>query len=221
LKTLLVTFFLSLVVASSAAAANWPDSRLDAAATAAAGKPVAVWCEDSWADWIHVGDDQSVDFSDVLGFAVPSVTNTIYIGPTQCENLHLLLDAGTAQVGPALASRAVHTLVHESLHVGLNSGDESLVDCTALKQDDDIAVQFFGFHKTDTVTSTKVVPVTKTVAVKQMRKGKLAVVGHKTVVTGYKTVTTTTQVPSQLLAAFHADDLAWHKSTPPEYQTDC
>ena len=84
------------VLASSAAASNWPSGRLDTAASAVAGHPVQVWCEENWGDWIHLGDDYSEDFSYLMGFTFPSEP-IVYINPAHCETLHALL--GGSQVG--------------------------------------------------------------------------------------------------------------------------
>jgi hypothetical protein len=185
------------VFAGKASAANWPDSSLDTAASSVAGHPVNVWCEASWADWIHAGDTAGEDWGLLIGFTDPSVP-TIYLQPTVCETLHVLVKRGPEQVGPYWGSLAIHALVHESKH---QAGylDEGQTDCAALAVDDQVAVQFFGYKKTDRVTSW----------VKTRRHGRTVYA---------KKIST---VPSRQLALFHAWDHAWHAASPPEYQGGC
>ena len=125
-------------------------------------------------------------------------TPTLYLQPTVCETLQVLSRYGPAEVGPYWASQAVHTLVHESKHqAGIR--DEGETDCAALAVDDDVAVKYFGYKRTDRVTSW----------VKTKRNGRTVYV---------KKVST---VPSRELARFHSWDHAFHASLPPAYQGNC
>jgi hypothetical protein len=190
------------LVAPAASAGNWPESRLDAAASSVAGHPVQVWCESSWGDWVHAGDAESVDFAQILGFTAPSTSTAIFISPSLCETLHALLSFGPSKVGNYWGSLAVHVLVHESEHQAGHI-DEGEADCAALAVDDSVAVQYFGYQTSEQQRYT-------------------VTVTHRT-----KRIVTVTQqsryrtVPSEQLAEFHSFDHAWHAATSPAYQGGC
>jgi hypothetical protein len=192
-------------IPAAASAANQPDSRLDAAASYVAGRSVSVWCESSAADWIHAGDAHSEDWSGVAGFsyplAGPPYDSWVFISPEQCHTLQLLLaNPGTGDVGPAEASLAVHTLVHEATHLALHSGDEHLVDCTALTHDADVATRFFGIPQTD--QQVRYLPVRRNGHTVAMRR-------------------VVQSVPSAYLARFNTWDQAWHNNAPAPYSGAC
>lgn len=196
----------ALIAVAGARAANWPDPRLDTAASQVAGHPVQVWCEDSVSYWVHVGDSIGVDFGTVQGFTVPSQSTTVYITPQICRTLHALLGSGPNEVGNYWGSLAVHVLVHEAEHQA-GHVDEGETDCAALTQDDAIAVAFFGYHNYDQIPTLVDVP------------HKATFKGH---VYRWKTTAIVMKVvPSVQLQDFHDWDHAWHSVAPPAYQGGC
>lgn len=195
------------VLATSAAASNWPSGRLDSAASAVAGHPVQVWCEDNWGDWIHLGDDVGVDFSYLMGFTFPSEP-IVFINPAHCETLHAL-ETGL-QVGAYHSSLALLTLAHEAVHQrGVR--DESVTDCTALPLVPGLASNYFRVPRT--IARTKIVSYTKTV----VRR-----VNGKTVrvrVRAQRAVRV--RVANAFLAQLGTYARAWHSTAPPAYQGAC
>jgi hypothetical protein len=203
----ILTALAMLAFASTAVAASkgdWPDSRLDAAAASVAGHPVQVWCEGSWGDWIHAGDQQGVDFGVVFGFTVIGQP-VIYIDPSECLTLHAML--ANDFVGSFEVSIALLTLAHESVHQR-GIADEGQAECTALPLVPGLAVNFFGYP--ETVPQTKIVSYTKTVV--RRIKGKT----YRFKVRSQKAVTV--QVANPFLAYLATDALAWHRTLPPAYQ---
>jgi hypothetical protein len=191
---------LALALVAPAAAGNVPNSQLDAAASAVAGKPVTVWCESHWSEWIHTGDSVEKDWSSLGGFTILSEP-IVYLSPDICETLHALLRYGD-DVGSYHASVAIHVLVHEAVHqTGIENEGET--DCKALALDRQVALDHFGYSETEPQQY-----IAKTV---KRVKGKR--------VTTY--AVRTRQVPSRRLADFSSWTLAWHKAAPAEYQGAC
>jgi hypothetical protein len=146
--TLAMLSTLAAVLAGTASASNAPDARLDQIATTVAGHPVSVWCETSWQDWVDV-ERQLPDSPDLYGFTSPSRSNVIFVQPTVCETLHVLLDNSYYDTGDYWTAIALHTLVHESLHQrGIS--DEGATDCAALSIDPSVDSAFVS--KTYTYT---------------------------------------------------------------------
>lgn len=183
-------------------AGNNPDPRLDAAASYVAGKPVTVWCEESITDWVQWGQSAGQNFDFMEGFTYPTIPgySTIYLSPRVCLTLHALLDQGAENVGAYWGSLAVHTLVHESVHLLTGSADEHYVDCMALTKDADVAEQFFSWPTTETIYNTVVV------------RKKHRIVAVKSV---------GTNVTSPLLTAFNSFDQGWHDAAPAPYSGPC
>ena len=197
---------LALTVATATAVprTNAPLPTLDAVASAVAGKPVSVWCETRWADWIHVGDSIQDDWSFVNGFTVPS-DPTIYLNPAICETLHAVL--GREDVGLYHASLAIHVLVHEGVHQR-GSSDEGVTDCTALSLFKDVAIRWFGFTATEDEAYTTTARRRVKVAPGRFATVRQTVVRHR-------------QVPSRRLARAYDYAVRWHRSAPREYQGTC
>jgi hypothetical protein len=166
MRKLLAFTLLGLALASPAVAANRPDPRLDAAASWVAGRAITVRCE----------TDQAVWDGEAGGPAAPGYTRSGYyeggqlvnIGPWACLRLHSALDKHGSVLLPELA-QAMHTLAHEAIHArGLQ--DEGETDCVSLELVDEVATGWFGFSRTEIVTTTSTVfdvvkrtqPVTKT-----------------------------------------------------------
>lgn len=189
---------------NKAGAANWPDTRLDQAASGIAGHSVNVWCEDTWSAWIHTGDYYNEDWSFLNGFTF-SVGNTIYVSPRQCETLHALLNFGPA-VGNYYAASAILTLAHEARHQAGDT-DEGVTDCNALPLVEPLATTFFKYPKTEVESYTA--RVMKTVRVKGVTR-RVAT-----------TVVRTRVIPARALADLKTMAYAWHKAKPAAYQGSC
>jgi hypothetical protein len=195
------------VLANSAAASNWPSGRLDTAASAVAGHPVQVWCEENWGDWIHLGDDYGEDFSYLMGFTFPSEP-IVYINPAHCESLHALL--GGSQVGSYHSSIALLTLAHEAVHQrGID--DEGVTDCTALPLVPGLAANYFRVPRR--IARTKIVNYTKTVVRRVNGKSvRMRVRAQRAV---------RLSIANPFLGKLAADARAWHRAAPPQYQGTC
>jgi hypothetical protein len=153
---LATAFFASAALA--APAANRSDPRLDTIASAVAGHPVNVWCEDNATDW-GAGPAPTV-----WGYTYPPPSsNTIHVSPWICMNLHTVLDTTNRdELAMYAVAAAIHTLVHESVHQrgGIygdcyangptDMGCEGRTDCMALTLDVAVAVDYFGFVRTIT-----------------------------------------------------------------------
>jgi hypothetical protein len=142
-------------LAATASASNAPDARLDQLATKVAGHPVSVWCESSWQDWVDV-ERLLPGSPDLYGFTIPTHSNVVYLQPTVCETLHVLLANNYYDTGDYWTAIAIHTLVHESLHQK-GFADEGATDCAALALDPSVDAQFVP----ETYTSSKWVRMKK------------------------------------------------------------
>lgn len=185
---------------ASARAANQPNALFDRVATAAAGKPTAVHCENSWDVWVAngLGDVNGVVFH---GYDVA------FISPRQCETLWAL--AWGENVGSYYAASALLTLLHEAMHIR-GVVDEGEADCLALPLVGPTAVAF---------------GVPETVTVEQQQRGTRTVtrrVGKRILRFTVPTVTLVqVSVPNPYLARIVSDAMRWHRSKPPEYQGGC
>lgn len=224
-----------LFAAPAAIAGNSPHPTLDAVATAVAGKPVTVHCENSWYDWIVFFADQGIDGGGINGFTSMS-RPVVFVSPRQCETLHALINREV--VGTYYAASALLTLIHESVHQrGIR--DEGLADCTALPLVPQFAASHFSVaptvaaQRTVTTQQQQVVTVDEqrvVVTPKRVRKnGKWTTVNVTSVVTVpvERTVTVnvtsvvTEQVANPFLAQLATDAHRWHRAKPPEYQGGC
>lgn len=202
MKKIILVMIIALLLPVAAQAANRPDNRLDVAASALAGHPVEVWCEDTWSSWILTGFQLfNQDWSFLAGFTFAG-DNTIFVSPRACETLHALLNYGPNRVGSYYASSAVLTLVHEAMHQrGISNEGEA--DCNALNLIRSAGVSYFGYRVQE--QQQYVARVVKRV------KGKRVVTP----------VVRTRLVPSPTLAQFYNDAVSWHRSKPAEYQGNC
>lgn len=198
---------LALAVASVAMAApanNLPSANLDAVATAVAGKPVAVWCEASDADW-HA----AMGGLGYHGYEVAGLTwidrPVVYVSPTVCYTLHAAL-RGDTSAGEFWLGLAMLTLVHEAVHQrGIR--DEAVTECLAMKLIPDVA-QRFGY--TPTVNVPTVQPYVKKVVRRiNGRRVTIRVQAERVVLVARPNPRYT-----NLLA--WAD--VWHRAAPAQYQ---
>ena len=190
-----------------ASAGNWSHPTLDAVASEVAGKPVSVWCETHWSEWIHLGDDFGEDWSFLDGFTVLSQP-IIFISPSHCLTLHAILDR--EDVGSFLAASSLLTLAHEAVHQrGIQNEGET--DCTALPLVPGLATRHLGIPATisESRTSSRWKRVTRVV------QGKRVTVRVRVTTVTYATV------PNPYLARLADAALRYHRAAPPEYQGNC
>lgn len=202
---LLAALVAALCFAASASAGDWSDARLDVIATAVAGVPTHVYCENDFAEWDSISVNIVHSLPEALyGFTYPTVsTANVYMQPHICQSLHVALTYGPEEVGAYWFSLAAHVLDHEAMHKRLRSFDEGLVDCSALSTDPQVLRDYWHIPATvpQTYVSSKIV----------RRHGKRVRVP----------VLRTTQVANPFLAHVFAWDQAWHKSLPQQYQGTC
>jgi hypothetical protein len=190
----IILFFLALLIGHhNATAANWPDSRLDAIASSIAQKPITVYCEDDSHVWDAVENYYGVR-ADGLTFLTQPV---VFVRPLICEALHAILQG--EDVGSFYASHAILTLTHESTHQRLNSGNEALVECTAMKLYPTVLTQQFGWEPSFT-------EVYYTLQVKRV-KGKRVT----------RRIRHTRTTPSIWYAHLIRDATRWDAILPPSY----
>jgi hypothetical protein len=201
---------------------------------------MVVAVEDDPAEWqLFLG----LDSPDVLGFVIfepaPSpLYHAILLSPDIYPVFGSWLTAGTPPAGSELPfAISAMTLIHESFHWKLLSGDESAVNACALKyfpyylERDFKVPQSIAQTTTQqvSVTTTTQVPVTKTKVIKKRVKvkGKWTVRTTRKHVTIFvpRTTTTnvdqpvTTTVPNPLYATLVADSILFYNQQPPPYNS--
>jgi hypothetical protein len=198
---------------------------------------MVVAVEDDPAEWtLFLGSDSP----DVLGFVIfDQAPSPLYHAILLSPDIYPVFDnwlKGTALEGNELPfAVSAMTLIHESFHWKLLSGDESAVNACALKYFPYYLERDFKVPQTivqtttqqvPTTTTTKV-PVTKTKVTKKRIKvkGKWTVRTTRTRVTTYVTQTSTTyvdqpvttSVPNPLFATMVADSISFYNQQPPPY----
>lgn len=177
----------------ASAKAAYSDTRLDAIASAIAGKPVTVSCGSDESDWTTTEKTAGYTFN-VDGFTYVS-RPTIYLSPRICDTIEADLHEGPTAVGDYWNGLAVKVFIHEATHQALASSDEGLVECQAFKNVR-LYAPLFGYTKT--VVQTTYAHVTKTT---------------------YKRVTKT--VPNPALARLTHWASFWHNLLPASYRAVC
>jgi hypothetical protein len=166
MRKLLAFTLVGLALVPPAAAANRPDPRLDAAASSVAGRALTVRCETDQAVWDAETGGHPTPGHIIGGYY--SGGSTVHVGPWVCLRLHSALGQ-RGSVPLSELAEAMHTLAHEAIHAqGVK--DEGETDCKSVGLVDEVAVGWFGFTRTETVTTTSTVfdvvtrtePVTKT-----------------------------------------------------------
>jgi hypothetical protein len=157
----LLGFVLFGVLALAAEAGNAPDSRLDAASSEVAGKPVTVHCETSQTEWVVLIARFGVR-APAGGFAIIG-QSTNYLAPPYCLTLRQLLRSGSPADWSGLPGWALLALLHEAVHQrGIL--DEGITDCMALALVRRYAISLLGMP--ERVAETRVVYRRKRVKVK-------------------------------------------------------
>lgn len=187
-----------------------------------------------WATFFPPG----VDSANVLGFVSLSYAplyHKIILAPAIYPAFASWFSTGTPQGNEYLFSVAVMSLIHESFHWRLMSGDESTVNACALKFFPYYVERDFSVPSTVSQTTTQDVPTTTTTTVPVTHikvtkhrvkvRGKWVTKTKRTKVTTYvtKTQTTyvsqtvTTAVPNPLFQTLVADAADFYAHQPPPY----
>jgi hypothetical protein len=229
------------VIPASAAAANkqlWVSDTLNAVANDVAGTTdMTVLSEDDpgeWATFFPPGTaSEYVGGFVFLGY--PPLYHRIFLAPVVYSTFSSWFSSGTPQGNEYAFSEAAMTLIHESFHWRLLSGDESTVNACALKYFPLYLAKDFSVPELVTQTTTQEVPVTTTTMVPvthvKSTKHRVRVNGawvmrtQRTTVTTYKTrtVTTyeshavTTTVANPLFQTLVADAADFYSRQPPPY----
>ncbi len=116
-----------LTYSDAGRAANMPSPALDAAASAIAGKPVSVHCENDTAQWaaMVVATGSKFDPTFVSGFTY-FLTPIIYLNPRSCSVVSAPQGKSVYELAYGFA-----TLAHESVHQA-GIVNETDTDCIAL-----------------------------------------------------------------------------------------
>jgi hypothetical protein len=231
---------IAAVAPASAAAANkqiWTSATLNGIANDVAGTTdMTVLSEDNaneWATLLPGGDSQNV--LGFVGLQIPFLYHKILLSPYVYSAFNSWLSTGTAQGNEFPFTVAAFSLIHESFHWRLFSGDESTVNACALKYFPYYLARGFNVPETVTETTTQQVPVTTTTLVPvthfkvTKRRVKLngtwvirttlrTVTTYKTkTVTSYESRSVTTTVPTPLFQTLVADAAYLYAHQPPPY----
>jgi hypothetical protein len=214
------------------------DARLDAIANDIVGtNDMVVALEDDPFEWSSF---LGFDSEDVLGFVVfqqaPSpLYHAVLLSPQEYPTWTSWLATGTPVGNEAQFAMAAMTLIHESYHWKLLSGDESAVNACALRDFGYYIARDFGVSATVTHTTTeqvatrvtKRVLVTKFVVKKKRVKihGKWVIRSVRQRVKAYVKKTVTVSVPrtvettvaNPLYDTLVSDARAFYDSQPPPY----
>lgn len=141
-----------LIIADAAFGKNNPRPTFDAAASYIAGKPVSVYCEDDQIIWDdYLWNDWSLIGSQVNGYTKPWAEQVTYLSPRVCLTLLLYLENDWRDA--ILFGRALHTFIHEAVHLrGNGIYDEHLTDCITLTKVREVAMKFFKVPESEKYT---------------------------------------------------------------------
>jgi hypothetical protein len=192
------------IAASAASANNAPNPAFDAAASELAGRPIFVWCEARWADWLGaLGEDGD----GILGFYSPSQPDYVFVAPQVCEALWVGKGAGVTMAGTQPLARAVLTLAHEAFHAR-GIVNEAEAEACAMKTARDLAIKHFGLPTTEQRQKVVQKTVTRTVRAN----------GKKVKIRVQVPTLVSVTVESPVLASFQEALAIEHSFAPPEYQ---
>jgi hypothetical protein len=216
----------------------WRSDRLNQIADDIVGATdMVVASEDDAAEWASFFPP-GTDSQNVLGFVIlgdPSFWHVIFLSPDVYQVFSNWLSTGATAGNEYPFAVAAMSLVHESFHWRLDSGDESTVNACALKYLPTYLSTEFGVPATITQTTTQQMPVTTTTTkpvkhVKYVNKrvkvhGKWKTKRVKITTTTYTTVTrttyqpqsVTTDVPNPEFQSIVGDANDFYVSQPPPY----
>jgi hypothetical protein len=229
------------VIPANAAAATkqlWVSNTLSAIANDVVGTTdMSVLSEDDAGEWATFFPTGTAS-ENVIGFVslgYPALYHKVFLAPAIYAAFNLWFSTGSPQGNEYAFSEAAMTLIHESFHWRLLSGDESTVNACALKYFPLYLAKDFNVPELVTQTTTEEVPVTTTTMVPVTRvtlvKHRVTVSGawvtrtHRTTVTTYKsrTVTSyeshpvTSTVANPLYQTLVADASDFYSRQPPPY----
>jgi hypothetical protein len=232
---------IAAVAPASAAAANkqfWTSTTLDRVANDVVGTTdMSVLSEDDAAEWatFFPADTDSENVLGFVGLQIPLLYHKIFLSPFVYSTFNTWGSTGTAQGNEYAFSVAAMSLIHESFHWRLFSGDESTVNACALKFFPYYLAKDFNVPETVTETTTQQVPVTTTTRVPVthfkvikrrvklngtwvIRRTLRAVTTYTTkTVTSYESRPVTTTVPNPLFQTLAADASDFYVHQPPPY----
>jgi hypothetical protein len=213
----IVIVLLAAVVPTGAAAASkqiWTSDALNGIANDVAGTTdMTVLIEDDPNEWATIFPPD-VNSENVLGFVsleTPALYHMIVLAPPAYSAFNSWFSTGTPQGDEYPFSVAALSLIHESFHWRLFSGDESTVNACALKYFPYYIAKDFNIPETTTQTTTQEVPVTTTTTVplthikvtkrRVKMHGKWVIRTTRSRVTTYTNQTTTTYVSQQVVTS--------------------
>jgi hypothetical protein len=237
---ILIVLFAAVIPASAAAASKqiWASDTLSGIANDVAGTTdMSVLSEDDASEWATFFPP-GTDTEGVAGFVelqYPPLYHKILLAPFVYAAFDSWFSTGTPQGNEYAFSEAAMTLIHESFHWRLFSGDESTVNACALKYFPYYLAKDFNVPETTTQTTIQDVPMTTTtrVPVIHIKVTKRRVKVHGTWVirttrstfttytaqttTSYSSQPVTTTVANPLFQTLVADVAAVYAHQPPPY----
>jgi hypothetical protein len=224
--------------ATAAGKQLWLSNTLSAIANDVVGTTdMSVIGEDDAGEWatFFPPDIASENVGGFVIFGYAPLYHRIFLAPVVYSAFNLWVSTGTPQGNEYAFSEAAMTLIHESFHWRLLSGDESTVNACALKYFPNYLAKDFNVPELVSQTTIQLLPVTTTTMVPvthvKYTKHRVRVNGvwvlrtQRTTVTTYKTrtVTTyeshpvTTTVANPLFQTLVADASDFYSRQPPPY----
>jgi hypothetical protein len=201
-------------------------------------------------DMVVAIEDDPVEWTSFFGPDAPNILGVVVFQPSPSPLYHAIfispllypvvgswLSTGSPVGNEYPFAVAAMTLIHESLHWKLLSGDESMVNACALKYFPSYLERDFRVPSTISQTATQTVAVKTTTRVKTIKtkvtrtrvkvKGKWVIRIKRIPVTTYTTKTTTTYVdqpvtttvPNPLFQTLVANAGAFYSQQPPPYNS--
>jgi hypothetical protein len=168
----------SAVLAEASSKQLWHSNRYDTMASTLAGFPIVAAGEDDYNEWgsfLNGTDPYAVlGFTFVYAPSTSPIYHTIFLAPPIWSTLNKIDSGGIDSVARSDAAMSILTLIHESYHQRLYSGDESRVNACALRDFGSTIEGQFGVSPTVEETVTTPVVTTHKVrkAVWRTIKGK-------------------------------------------------
>jgi hypothetical protein len=234
-SALLVAGVLSLVVASSAAAAQkaWQSDPMNAIIADIAQRPATLYCTETPLEWFETmyysngapaGDIPYIwgaTWANDWNYWLGRPDSNIYIGYVACDSFRAVLGITLPwNPSPPVASAddfelfgvSVHVLTHEAIHKRLRSNDEGYVECMTMKMMPDVTSRLFRVPA-QTSESRPVIVRYRAWARKHVRRKLVRVRVWRT-----RTDWQTAMIPNPNYDAIQAGSMKAHLATPPTYQ---
>jgi hypothetical protein len=216
----------------------WRTDKLEQIANDIVGaSDMVVASEDDPTEWAGFFPPDT-DAENVLGFVIlgdPRFFHLIFLSPDVYQAFSTWISSGTTEGNEYNFAVAAMSLIHESFHWRLDSGDESTVNACALKYLPQYLTSEFGVPTTTMQTTTQQVPVTTTSTkpVKHVsyvdkrvkvhgkwrtKRVRVTTTTTETVTTTtYETQTVTAPAPNPEYATIVADANDFYLHQPPPY----